>query len=139
MEAFFDGARQASQQGDPSPRDSMATFILSDKSPLWRNAHNAEDRERAIQALRSFGSWTAAPIEKVSLKWWGFARDTMGPDREVTKGNYHKLIDYLAERGGDVCLNSMVTGVHHDEEDGESFTHTPQRRVLICLALQALW
>lgn len=97
----------------------MATFILSNESPLWRHADNKSDREMSEQAVRGLQGWTAAPIENVSLKWWGFENDTKGPDVEVINGSYHKLIDYLAGKGGDVCLNSVVSDIQLDREDGE--------------------
>jgi hypothetical protein len=58
-------------------------------------------------------------MDVVALRWWGFERDTIGPDGAVQCGAYWRLVEHLREKGGEVRLGEKVTGLRLDERGSE--------------------
>lgn len=134
---FFDASRTYAQDHDPSPTDSLASYVFASDSPLFdgldgTTEQNAQEvvgsaknaRWKAKALGRSFSGWTGAALENVALKWWGFERDTIGPDGMVTGGKYHQVVDYLAglvtkdTAKGDVKLGETVECVEWNSDEG---------------------
>lgn len=135
---FFDASRSFAQDHDPAPTDSLASYVFAKDSPLFdgldpeaaRQARDVAepappDARWKAQALgRSFSGWTGADLEDVALRWWGFERDTIGPDGMVTSGRYHEVVDHLAglvTRGagkGAIRLAECVDRVKWDSDEG---------------------
>lgn len=70
-------------------------------------------------------------MEDVALKWWGFERDTMGPDGMVTSGRYHEVVDHLADLvashanyDGQIRLGEEVERIHWDSDRGKDMPKT---------------
>ncbi|KAJ9109762.1 hypothetical protein QFC19_001992 [Naganishia cerealis] len=135
---FFDASRSYAQNNDPSPSDSLASYVFADDSPLFdgldqhepadattREQESANMRWKAKTLGRSFSGWTGADLEDVALKWWGFERDTMGPDGMVTGGSYYKVVDHLAKLvtgpatpKGEIRLGEKVDKIRWDSDRG---------------------
>lgn len=58
----------------------------------------------------------------MSLRWWGFERDTVGPDGVVRMGKYHELCDHVAKQAGPILLNQKVTGLKMVHGEGKQST-----------------
>ncbi|KAJ9125421.1 hypothetical protein QFC22_000382 [Naganishia vaughanmartiniae] len=135
---FFDASRSYAQNNDPSPGESLASYVFAKDSPLFQglDQHDIESaadpdqdqqppnlRWKAKTLGRSFSGWTGADLEDVALRWWGFERDTIGPDGMVIGGSYHKVVDHLAglvtdpsAHKGEIRLGEKVERIHWDSE-----------------------
>ncbi|KIM20695.1 hypothetical protein M408DRAFT_30153 [Serendipita vermifera MAFF 305830] len=107
---------------------SVKEGILAEGSPIYdgesRPAGGAATDEHLRTALilsRSFQGWTGAPIDYISLKWWGFNQYT-GGDGILTRG-YGEMVDWLEaeiERlGGVFRLKAPVAAVEPVEGEEE--------------------
>ncbi|GHJ85511.1 hypothetical protein NliqN6_1913 [Naganishia liquefaciens] len=162
---FFDASRTYAQEHNPASSDSLASYVFAGNSPLFdgldemieqggssNNASNKNSCWKAKALGRSFSGWTGAALEDVALKWWGFERDTIGPDGMVTGGKYHQVVDHLAglvsreKKKGEIRLGEKVESVEWcsdeeyvavktrssagDECSGPTWVHTASR--VIC-------
>lgn len=136
---FFDASRSYAQDNDPSPGDSLASYVFAKDSPLFdgldqHETDSATDQDQESSNIRwkaktlgrSFSGWTGADLEDVALKWWGFERDTIGPDGMVTGGSYHKVVDHLADLAtshptynGEIRLGEKVERLRWDSDRGK--------------------
>jgi hypothetical protein len=135
---FFDASRSYAQDHDPAPTDSLASYVFAKDSPLFDGLDEEIERQardntelappnarwKAKALGRSFSGWTGADLEDVALKWWGFERDTIGPDGMVTSGRYHEVVDHLAglvkssAGAGNIGLDERVDRVQWNSEEG---------------------
>lgn len=116
--SFFDEAREFSAHNDPPADASLASYLYRNGTSLYDGVKSTVDQERARMFTRSLAGWTGAELEEVSLKWWGFERDTLGADRLVSRGSYVQVVEHLA-KGCAVELDSEVIGVQDDGCNGE--------------------
>lgn len=125
LPAFAQGADGSSRVVSESM--SVKDGILTEGSPIYgeeeENSSKEESLRVALALARSFQGWTGAPIDYVSLKWWGFNQDTEGGDGILVRG-YGEMVDWLKaeiERlGGVIQTNEQVVSVElQDEEEGE--------------------
>ncbi len=119
MEAFFEHSKQASSSGNPPSSASLGSYIFAGNSPLYDDLPENRDRFRVTSLARAFSGWTGAELEEVSFRWWGFERETMGPDRLVTGGNYGRVTKYLAGKCRELRLNTVVEKVRRKEGEGQ--------------------
>ncbi|KIM20703.1 hypothetical protein M408DRAFT_306488, partial [Serendipita vermifera MAFF 305830] len=88
-----------------------------------------EQLRTALMLSRSFQGWTGAPIDYVSLKWWGFNQDTEGGDGILIRG-YGEMVDWLKaeiERlGGVFRLKAPVAAVELVEGEEEDEGNIPE-------------
>ncbi|KAG8807252.1 hypothetical protein FRC17_004552 [Serendipita sp. 399] len=131
---FFGWLPTVSQGGEavPTESESVADRMFSEGSPLYGDGDSEpseEDIEMAKSGARAFQGWTGAPLDYVSLKWWSFGQDTSGGDAVLVEG-YRPFIQWLTttvERlGAIIALNSPVTEVITDEEEGVSMRVSPE-------------
>lgn len=123
--AFFSQSREHAQSTDPTPTASLASYIYPPSSPIYHSlplAHHFQARSIA----RAWSGWTGANLEDVALRWWGFERETLGPDGMVLGGRYGEVCEMLKGEGvGDLWLKKEVVGVKWDEDAGESLYRSP--------------
>ncbi|EJU02186.1 amine oxidase [Dacryopinax primogenitus] len=119
-ETVFFHLRDTSQHSSPPPSSaSLATALFTPSSPLYHNIPPTDSLSRfqVAAAARSWSGWTGADLTKVSYRWWGFERDTKGPDAAVV-GGYIKLAEWcertVLEKGGKVRLGEEVVHVTVD-------------------------
>ncbi|KIM29805.1 hypothetical protein M408DRAFT_328625 [Serendipita vermifera MAFF 305830] len=120
---------------------SVKDGILAEGSPIYDGEPKPADGvamdehlRTALMLSRSFQGWTGAPIDYVSLKWWGFNQDTEGGDGILVRG-YGEMVDGLKaeiERlGGVFRLKAPVAAVElvEGEEEEEGSVKITTRRV----------
>lgn len=136
---FFDASRTYAHDHNPASTDSLASYVFAHDSPLFAGLDEPAEQETSpvnpkttnirwkAKALgRSFSGWTGADLEDVALRWWGFERDTIGPDGMVTSGRYHEVVDHLAglvtgdADKGEIKLEERVDSVRWDRDTGTS-------------------
>jgi len=88
----------------------------------------------ALSLVRAFQGWVGAPLDYVSLKWWGFNQNTEGGDGILVRG-YGEMVNWLrneVERmGGIIRLEEKLTSVElvegEEEHDDGSVLLTTRR------------
>ncbi|CCA73069.1 related to anon-37cs protein [Serendipita indica DSM 11827] len=111
----------------PSDVESLADRVFSKDSPIYADTSEDANTEKkdevfiAESTIRNFQGWTGAPLDYVSLKWWGFNKDTEGGDGLLVKG-YGPLIQWMKEEierlGAVIRLGEVVEMISTDEESG---------------------
>lgn len=96
MGAFFVEARHISASGEIPAADATLSHVIIDDphSILYEGLETPTARFYAQSFARGLQGWTGAPLNRVSLRWWGFERDSHGPDAWVTSG-YSTLVGWL--------------------------------------------
>ncbi|KZO95314.1 amine oxidase [Calocera viscosa TUFC12733] len=140
-ETIFAHLRDSAQHGPsvPSPTLALADPLFAPTSRLWDHIpeSNKLARFQVAAAARTSSGWTGADLDQVSYRWWGFERDTQGPDAAVV-GGYGRVpgfcADVVKERGGEIRLGEEVMGVNveggevtvttRSTSTGQTSTHT---------------
>jgi hypothetical protein len=126
--------------GEIGANVSLSDRLFTEDSPLYdkngnhqfecsykiltdNTAKHKEEDARMVESLaRNLEGWTGAPLDFVSLKWWGFNQDTEGPDAILVNG-YGPLVEWfkkdIERMGGKFILGEKVTKVTIQEGEGE--------------------
>ena len=94
---------------------SLGDYIFQSDSPIYHHLPSDPAKFWAECLCRTFSGWTGSELDHVSFKWWGFERDTLGPDRMVVRGGYHKLIQHLEKGVEEIKLEHKVVKVIDDD------------------------
>lgn len=98
----------------PSAETPLSKPLFDPSSSLYAGLKSPLEKFYATAVLKDFDGWTGSPFDRVSFRWWGFERETDGPDAFVSSG-YGTIIDWLEgevlKYGGEIRLNEEVTQI----------------------------
>ncbi|EJD43528.1 FAD/NAD(P)-binding domain-containing protein [Auricularia subglabra TFB-10046 SS5] len=119
-DALWEQAKDFAQfQRTPTPTQSLADFLFSDNSGLYDGLRDDVEKAHAVALANSWCSWTSAPFDTVSLKYWGFDGDFYGPSSYIMDG-YSRFVEYLWDdakaAGVEVMLQHAVTAIEHAQD-----------------------
>ncbi|KDQ06240.1 hypothetical protein BOTBODRAFT_141203 [Botryobasidium botryosum FD-172 SS1] len=129
LQAFFYDTPKRAQASDkiPSSDIPLSQPMFEPSSSLFAGLKDPLEAFYARAVMKEFDGWTGAALEDVSFRWWGFDRETDGPDAFVSSG-YGKIIDWLEaeilEHGGEIHLNEEVLNVEAVGALGIEASHT---------------
>lgn len=143
--SMFGWLTQMAQGGEeegsvPSETANVWDTVFGEDSPIYQDDGDVdtaddskddidlptkEEKKELIRlsemVLRGFQGWSGAPLDYMSLKWWGFQQDTEGEDAVLIDGYgpmLHRLVTEIERLGGKIVLGAKVESVTVDEEEG---------------------
>lgn len=107
----------------PSASESLASFLLAPKSPLFEGL-SPEDQKHAVALARSLHVPLGATLEQVGLRFNGFEHNFAGTDA-APAGGFSKLIGKVAEEaqslGAEIRTQRVVDRIEL-KQDGTGVT-----------------